>query len=172
LLPLLPGLFSIAGFVYVYIITAVCGIPDWEDMSDHRISLVILLSGIFLLLLLVYWGFASISRLSLAYLVNLRRAILKLFLLLSHSIGYASGLINKYYNNDRLNYAGGGVGILLLIIYVISILVIVLINMASLNYDVITTYSYIASLWILGRYCIGIENGMRHVFWGLSMVRG
>jgi hypothetical protein len=82
----------------------------------------------------------------LAYLVNLQRAILKLFLLLSYSIGYTSSLINKYYNNNRLNYAGDSVNILLLIIYIISILVIVLINMASLNHDITTTYSYVASL--------------------------
>jgi hypothetical protein len=90
--------------------------------------------------------------------------MLKLFLLLSYSIGYTSGLINKCYNNDRLNYAGDSVGILLLIIYIISILVIVLINMASLDRDVITAYSYVTSLWISGGYCVGIENGMRHVF--------
>jgi hypothetical protein len=89
--------------------------------------------------------------------------MLKLFLLLSYFIGYASSSINKCYNNNRLNYAGDGVNILLLIIYVISILVIVSINMASLDHDVTTTYSYVASLWILGRYYIGIENRMRHI---------
>jgi hypothetical protein len=72
--------------------------------------------------------------------------VLKLFLLLSYFIGYASGLINKYYNNNRLDYAGGSIGILLLVIYVISILVIMLINVASLDRNVITTYSYVASL--------------------------
>jgi hypothetical protein len=115
-------------------------------MSNHRMSLVIPLSSISLLLLPVYWGSAGISRLSLAYLVNLRRAVLKLFLLLSHSIGYAFSLINKYCNNDRLNYAGGGISILLLIICIISIPVIMLINVASLDHNIITAYSYVTSL--------------------------
>jgi hypothetical protein len=40
-------------------------------MSNYRMSLVILLLSISLLLLSVYWGFISIFRLSLVYLVNL-----------------------------------------------------------------------------------------------------
>jgi hypothetical protein len=35
----------------------------------------------------------------LIYLINLQRAILKLFLLLSQLVEYAFSLINKYYNN-------------------------------------------------------------------------
>jgi hypothetical protein len=71
-------------------------------MSDHGMSLVIPLSGIPLLLLPIYWESASISivpYIILMYLINLQRAILKLFLLLSQLVGYASGLINKCYNN-------------------------------------------------------------------------
>jgi hypothetical protein len=66
--------------------------------------------------------------------------------LLSYLVGYAFGLINKCCDNDRLNCADDSVGILLLIICVMSILVIVLINVVSLDYNVITTCSCVVSL--------------------------
>jgi hypothetical protein len=82
---------------------------------------------------------------TLVYLVNLRRAILKLFLLLSHLVGYTSSLINKCCDDARPNYTSG-ISASFFMICATTALVIALINIASFNRDVTITYSYITSL--------------------------
>jgi hypothetical protein len=79
------------------------------------------------------------------YLINLQRAILKLFLLLSQLVGYTFSLINKYYNNTQPNYINN-ISASLFTIYITTTLIIVLINIASFNHNVTTAYSYIISL--------------------------
>jgi hypothetical protein len=62
-------------------------------------------------------------------------------------VGYTSSLINKYYNNTRLNYINNiSVSVLFFTIYTMTTLAIILINIIGFNYNITTTYSYITSL--------------------------